>query len=66
MAFGGDYLFPEGTYVHAKMARRVVAETLTEKVMQGYMTEAEALEVASLILRQNAVELFGLEEYLKN
>lgn len=66
LAFGGDYLFPEGTYAHAKIARRVVAETLTEKVIQGYMSEEEAVELARMILRRNAVELFGLEEFLED
>jgi predicted TIM-barrel fold metal-dependent hydrolase len=63
-AFGGDYLFPEGAYAHAKMARRVVAEALTAKVMEGYLTEAEAVEVARMILRENAIELFGLQRFL--
>ncbi|HUU30359.1 MAG TPA: amidohydrolase family protein [archaeon] len=65
MAFGGDYLFVEGTYGHSVIARRVVTETLTEMVESGYLSEGEAVEVARRILRQNAIELFRLERFLK-
>ena len=38
MAFGGDYLFPEGVYAHSLVARRVVAEVLAWKVKDGYFS----------------------------
>ena len=64
MAFGGDYIFPEGSYAHSLVARQLVAEVLAEKVEQGYFTESEALWVAQRLLRDNAIELFGLERFL--
>ena len=64
IAFGGDYLFPAGTYGHSVIVRRVVAETLTEKVEGGYLTEQEAVYIARRILRENAVDLFRLERFL--
>jgi len=33
-------------------------------VEQGYFTESEALWVAQRLLRDNAIELFGLERFL--
>jgi hypothetical protein len=43
------------------MAREGVAQVLTEKVKEGYLSEEEALEMGRKILRNNAWELFGLE-----
>jgi hypothetical protein len=60
MAFGGDYGVVECAYAHSVMARRIVAEVLIEKVTDGYMTEAEALNVANRILSENAMEIFRL------
>jgi len=64
MAFGGDYIFPEGSYGHSLVARQLVAEVLAEKVQQGYFTESEAIWAADRLLRQNAIDLFGLERFL--
>ncbi len=64
MAFGGDYIFPEGSYGHSLVARQIVAEVLAEKVAKGYFTESEAIWVANRLLRQNAIDLFGLERFL--
>jgi uncharacterized protein len=61
LGFGGDYRFVEGSYAHARMAREGVAQVLTEKVKEGYLSEEEALEMGRKILRNNAWELFGLE-----
>ncbi len=61
MGFGGDYLFVEGAYAHAEMARENVAHVLAQKVLDGYCSEADALGLARKILRQNAVTLFGLK-----
>lgn len=60
MAFGGDYFHIEGTYGHAVMAREIVAAVLTEKVADQYFTEAEAMDVANRILRENALEIFAI------
>jgi hypothetical protein len=59
-AFGGDYMFVEGTYAHARMARDNVAQVLSEKVVDGYLTEAEAISLAHAFLRDNALSFFRL------
>lgn len=61
MAFGGDYHNVENSYGHSLMARAVVAKVLVEKVRTGYLTESEAINIARMILRDNAIELFRLE-----
>jgi uncharacterized protein len=60
MAFGGDYMYVEGAYAHAKMARENVAWVLAEKVLSGYMSEADAVDLAKKILRNNAIALYKL------
>jgi hypothetical protein len=60
--FGGDYIFVEGAYGHAMVARREIPRVLCEKVEEGRFTEEYALEVGRMILRDNAIANFGLEE----
>lgn len=60
-AFGGDYLFVEGTYAHSMMARENVARVLAAKVAEGYLREDEASRVAKMILHDNAEEFFNLK-----
>lgn len=61
LAFGGDFIIPEGAYGHSVMARRVVSRVLTEKVEDGYLAEEEAAALARRILRENAAALFKLD-----
>jgi len=58
--FGGDYLFVEGAYAHAKMARDNIAKVLAGKVEEGYFSSSEAIEFARRILRDNPMEVFNL------
>jgi len=60
-AFGGDFLIPEGAYGHSIIGRKVVADVLTEKVLDGYLTEDEALRLARMILRENPASLYRLK-----
>lgn len=60
MAFGGDYRIVEGAYAHSRLARRVVAEVLAEKVAEGYCSEQEAQTLARRLLHDNAYQLFRL------
>ena len=60
--FGGDYNFVEGTYAHAVMARREIARVLAEKVDERRFTEEYAVDVGRMLLRDNAIENFGLVE----
>jgi glucuronate isomerase len=65
MAFGGDYVVVEGAYAHSRMARRIVAEVLSEKVEEGYFSREDAQDVAVKILSENAWDLFKLGERWK-
>ncbi len=62
LGFGGDYVFAEGVCGHAVIARREIARVLTEKVEEGRFAEEYAAEVGTMLLRDNAIESFGLEE----
>jgi len=56
--FGGDYRYPELSYAHLKIARRNIAQVLAEKVEEGFCDEAEAVEIARLLLDENPARLF--------
>lgn len=58
LGFGGDYRYVELSYAHAKMAKAGIAQVLGEKVAAGWSTEGEALEVARMLLHDNAARLF--------
>ena len=60
--FGGDYIFVEGTYGHAVMARREIARVLCEKIEEGTFDEDYAVQVGRMLLRDNPIENFGLEK----
>jgi len=60
LAFGGDCVSVEIAYAHARMARWVVARVLAEKVEDGYMDEAEAVQLARKMLRDSPARLFRL------
>ncbi|MBN1349160.1 amidohydrolase family protein [candidate division KSB1 bacterium] len=59
--FGGDYIFVEGTYGHSVIARREIARVLCEKVAEGRFSEAYALQIGNMLLRENALENFNLK-----
>lgn len=63
LGFGGDYSFVEAVYAHSVMARQVIAKVLVEKVRTGYLSESEAIDIAKMILRENAIQVFKLEGY---
>jgi len=60
LAFGGDYRTVEGAYAHSRIARRNVADVLTQKVLDAYLSEDEAVNLAHKLLRDNASRLFRL------
>ncbi|MDD4190375.1 MAG: amidohydrolase family protein [Mangrovibacterium sp.] len=62
MAFGGDIgRNVEWVYGHAVMARSIVAEVLAKMVNDKYYTEEEAIAIAGMILRNNAIDLYNIE-----
>jgi hypothetical protein len=60
--FGGDFIFVEGTYGHAIMAKQQIARTLAEKVSEGDMTTERAMTVGRWLLRDNPIHWFGLRD----
>lgn len=58
LAFGGDFLYAELAYAHAKIARRVVAKVLAVKVQEGFCTEEEAVELGRRMFFDNVASLF--------
>jgi hypothetical protein len=60
--FGGDFIFIEGSYGHVVMAKDGIARVLAEKVSEGSITEERARQLARWILRDNAIQWFGLKE----
>ena len=61
MGFGGDYSFVEAVYAHSVIARQVIAKVLIAKVRDRYLTEEEAIDIANMILRENAIQVFKLD-----
>jgi predicted TIM-barrel fold metal-dependent hydrolase len=61
MAFGGDQRCVENTYGELQIAKKVISDVLIEKVKDGYLTEAEAIKTARMILRDNAVGFYDLK-----
>jgi hypothetical protein len=61
LAFGGDYHNVENAYAHSLIARATVAQVLKEKVASGYLSEAEAMKIATMILHENAIAVFKIK-----
>lgn len=60
--FGGDYCFVDGVYGHQYIARRNIAEVLSEKVQRGLFSVSKACEIGKAILHDNPAELFGINQ----
>jgi predicted TIM-barrel fold metal-dependent hydrolase len=61
LAFGGDYAVPvEKVYGHLVMAREDIARVLARRIMEGQMTESQALELARKWFWDNPRELYRL------
>ena len=61
MAFGADCLHVEQTYGALLLTRRLLAQTLAEKVENADWDVALAESAAARLLDRNAAELYGLE-----
>ena len=63
MAFGGDMgSSVEWVYGHAVLARKIISEVLCKMVKDGYYTEDEAISIAKMILRENAINLYNIKK----
>jgi len=60
--FGGDFIFVEGTYGHAIIAKENIARVLAEKVSAGEMTVERATTIGRWLLRDNPIAWFGLRQ----
>ena len=62
LMLGGDAWHAEETYGALRLARRLIAEVLEEKIDDGYLDESAARRLARRILHGNARAFFGLLE----
>ena len=60
LMWGGDCWVVEGTYGALKIMRRILAEALSDYVERGYMSLADTVDIAEMILQLNPREIFGL------
>ncbi len=60
LGFGSDVLWPELIYSHLLMARSCLADVLVEKVQRDFLSEGAAVELARMMLHDNAVAFYGL------
>lgn len=60
MAFGGDCMAVENVYGELMAARKTISKVLSDKVIQGYITEQEARKIARMILHDNAAHFYNL------
>ncbi len=62
--FGGDYALVDGVYGHQYLARENIALALAIKVEQGAFGMEEARRIAGMILHDNPIAIFNLDEAL--
>ncbi|MBE0675416.1 MAG: amidohydrolase family protein [Bacteroidales bacterium] len=60
MAFGGDSQVAENVYGSLVFAREIITNVLISKVRDGYFTEKEAMQLARMMLRENAIKFYRL------
>ena len=58
--FGGDTQWPTSALAYSLQARKWLTKALSAKVADGELTEAEAMEVATCLLRENQLACFDL------
>lgn len=62
LTFGGDYIPVEPVLGHATIARKGIALALSELVEEGWLTQADAMELVDPIMHNNARQIFNLAE----
>ena len=62
--WGGDCAFIEESTGSLEFGKSVVAETLSKRIARSLLTEDVAYDIVKRIFRDNAVEVFKLEEKL--
>ena len=66
MGFGGDYLFVEGVYGHAVIAKENIARVFAEKVDEGSYTMDEAKKYIELLAEHVGLFKVGLELFIRS
>ena len=59
--FGGDYLMVDTVYGHQYMARRNIAQALSEKVEEGVFSIDDACRIAKALLYDNPARIFNIQ-----
>ncbi len=62
LGYGGDYGYADMVYGHQRMARDGMALVLSEAVRDGRLKRADARKMARRWLRENALEIFRLDQ----
>jgi predicted TIM-barrel fold metal-dependent hydrolase len=65
LTFGGDYIIAELVPGHAHIARKGLAQSISELIDEDWLDDKEAPELIDRIMRGNANELFEYGETLK-
>lgn len=60
LGFGSDVNWPELIYSHLLMARSCLADVLEEKVKRDFLSRDAALNLARMLMYDNAVDFYGL------
>ncbi len=60
-AFGGDALWPSQSVAFAAQAREGLARALQAEIDEGILTEAEAIRIATRVMRENQAECFDID-----
>ena len=64
--FGGDYFSVETVVGHAEIARRGLAQALSELVDEGWLSEQEAVALVEPLMRGNAWQTFHMAEKVRH
>ena len=62
--WGGDCAFIEESTGSLEYGKDVLAEVLANRIDRGLLTEDVAFDIVTKVLRENAIEVFNLEERL--
>ncbi len=60
-AFGGDTGWPTGALAYSIQARNEIRRALDAEIAEGYMTEKQAMDVATRIMRKNQYACFDIQ-----
>ncbi len=59
--FGGDTGWPSASVAYARQSRRWLTRALQGEVDEGLLSEAQAIQLATRLMRQNQLDLFDLQ-----